>query len=161
MESTHRSVETTLVRVGARAWGIAMGSILGGGLMVATLALVFKGGEDIGRHLGLLSNVLPGYDVTLATSAQEALEALESRPQDLVISDVAMPGRSGMELLAEIRALGQDARAAVGALSLPEGFAWGQGARRTRIKGHQRDQWGFPASMGPPWDLIKFSEKDF
>lgn len=58
------SVHSTLVRVGARAWGIATGLILGGSLFVATLVLVLKGGADKGAHLGRLSRVLPGYDVT-------------------------------------------------------------------------------------------------
>ncbi len=33
--------------------------------MVATLALVIKGGEDVGTHLGLLSNFFPGYEVSV------------------------------------------------------------------------------------------------
>lgn len=66
MHAGDPTVESTLERVSARAWGVAVGSILGGGLFLATLVLVIKGGEDVGQHLGLLSNVLPGYDVTLA-----------------------------------------------------------------------------------------------
>ncbi len=44
-----------------------------------------------------------GHDVTLASSAEEALAALDARPMDLVITDVAMPGHTGMELLARVK----------------------------------------------------------
>jgi hypothetical protein len=57
-------VESTLVRVNARAWGIASGLLFGGALFFATNILVLKGGEDVGQHLGHLGSVFPGYDVT-------------------------------------------------------------------------------------------------
>jgi len=44
-----------------------------------------------------------GYAVTAAGSAEEALRMMESDPFDLVLSDVNMPGLSGMELLARIK----------------------------------------------------------
>ncbi|MCB9761531.1 MAG: sigma-54-dependent Fis family transcriptional regulator [Alphaproteobacteria bacterium] len=44
-----------------------------------------------------------GYDVTLSTNADQAIHALEDRPVDVVLTDVAMPGRSGLELLGVIR----------------------------------------------------------
>lgn len=53
-----------LARLNARAWGIAMGLLLGLSLAVATLILVAKGGAQVGPHLGLLGIVLPGYRVT-------------------------------------------------------------------------------------------------
>ncbi len=65
MHPARGPVRATLERANARAWGIATGLILGGGLLVATLALVVKGGEDVGTHLGLLSNVFPGYEVSV------------------------------------------------------------------------------------------------
>ncbi|MEO6709919.1 MAG: hypothetical protein ABI054_00970, partial [Planctomycetota bacterium] len=55
---------SVLVRINARAWGVATGAILGLGLCFATLILVWKGGSDIGQHLNRLSNVLPGYSVS-------------------------------------------------------------------------------------------------
>jgi len=57
-------VENTLVRVNARAWGIASGLLFGGGLFFATNILVLKGGENVGQNLGHLGSVFPGYDVT-------------------------------------------------------------------------------------------------
>ena len=44
-----------------------------------------------------------GYDVTVAGSAAEALRMMESALFDLVLSDVNMPGLSGIELLARIK----------------------------------------------------------
>ncbi len=44
-----------------------------------------------------------GYDVATAASGEEALQLLERAPHDLVISDLKMPGMSGVDLLREIR----------------------------------------------------------
>ena len=44
-----------------------------------------------------------GYDVSVAGSAEEALRMMESALFDLVLSDVNMPGLSGIELLARIK----------------------------------------------------------
>jgi len=52
----------------------------------------------------LTSEVLrrSGYDVVSSASAHDALELLESDSFDLVVTDVVMPGFSGVELLNEI-----------------------------------------------------------
>jgi hypothetical protein len=57
-------VQTHLLRLNARAWGISVGCLLGGGLFIATAFLVVKGGQDAGQHLALLSAFFPGYRVT-------------------------------------------------------------------------------------------------
>ncbi|MCO4744417.1 MAG: sigma-54-dependent Fis family transcriptional regulator [Proteobacteria bacterium] len=44
-----------------------------------------------------------GMDVTLATHPGEALEQLRAEPFDLVLTDVKMPGATGIELLASVR----------------------------------------------------------
>lgn len=62
------SVNQVISRLNGRAWGIAMGLLLGGGLFLATNFLVLKGGADVGRHLRLLSVFFPGYSVTFAGS---------------------------------------------------------------------------------------------
>ena len=67
------SVQNTLERANARAWGIATGLVLGLGLFVATAWLVAKGGADAGAHLGRLGQVLPGYSVTWTGAALGAL----------------------------------------------------------------------------------------
>jgi hypothetical protein len=58
------AVKATILRLNARAWGISFGLVLGGGLFVATLVLVLRGGPQVGQHLGMLSVFLPGYRVT-------------------------------------------------------------------------------------------------
>ena len=42
------------------------------------------------------------YDISEAENGIEALKVLEGKPQDLVISDIMMPGMSGMDLLHRI-----------------------------------------------------------
>jgi DNA-binding NtrC family response regulator len=44
-----------------------------------------------------------GYDVTVVASAEEAVEALRAAAFDLLLTDVTMPGMSGMELLTHTR----------------------------------------------------------
>lgn len=68
MEEQDRQVRNTLLRLNARAWGIATGLLAGGGLFIATNVLVLRGGSPVGPHLGLLSIYLPGYRVTFAGS---------------------------------------------------------------------------------------------
>jgi len=45
------------------------------------------------------------YSCEMAGSADDALELLKQQSFDLVMSDVVMPGRSGVQLLAEIKAI--------------------------------------------------------
>ena len=45
-----------------------------------------------------------GYKVSLAEDGEAALQLLKEERVDLVLSDVMMPGRSGLELLPELRA---------------------------------------------------------
>ncbi len=59
-------MRTTLLRLNARAWGIAIGLLAGLGLLVATLVLVLRGGAQVGPHLSLLAVFLPGYRVSVA-----------------------------------------------------------------------------------------------
>ncbi|HUK24305.1 MAG TPA: sigma-54 dependent transcriptional regulator [Terriglobales bacterium] len=44
-----------------------------------------------------------GYDVELAASGEQGLARLGERPFDLVLLDLALPDRNGLELLAELR----------------------------------------------------------
>ena len=44
-----------------------------------------------------------GFDVVAVADGHEALSALELEPFDIVVSDVSMPGMSGLELCANIR----------------------------------------------------------
>ncbi|MDH3732615.1 MAG: hypothetical protein OEU54_03740 [Gemmatimonadota bacterium] len=58
------AIQAAIRRLNERAWGISTGLVLGLGLLVATLFLVIKGGANVGQHLNLLGNYLPGYRVT-------------------------------------------------------------------------------------------------
>jgi diguanylate cyclase (GGDEF)-like protein len=49
-----------------------------------------------------------GYEVTLASTGEEALKAFLKRPFSLVISDIRMGGMSGIELLKEVKRLRPD-----------------------------------------------------
>lgn len=62
------NIQSTLLALNARAWGIAFGLVLGGGLLLATLFLVVRGGPNPGQHLALLSAYFPGYRVTVVGS---------------------------------------------------------------------------------------------
>jgi len=55
----------------------------------------------------LLAGVLgaAGYEVLLAADGDEALEAVRNNAPDLVIMDLVMPGREGLETIAEVRRL--------------------------------------------------------
>ena len=68
ISAEEQELQAALVRLNARAWGIAVGLLLGGGLFVATNVLVIKGGENVGAHLQLLRVFLPGYSVTFLGS---------------------------------------------------------------------------------------------
>jgi DNA-binding NtrC family response regulator len=48
---------------------------------------------------------LAGYEATVADSAARALELARSHPFDLILSDVVMPGKDGLALLEELKAL--------------------------------------------------------
>ena len=61
---THDDVKTTLLRLNARAWGLAVGLLFGSALFIATMLLVMRGGAAVGPHLSLLGVFLPGYRVT-------------------------------------------------------------------------------------------------
>ncbi len=61
--------------------------------------------DDEERVRKLLTRLLQeeGHRVRAASSGREALEALEGEAYDLVLTDLTMPGMSGMDLLSEIR----------------------------------------------------------
>ena len=62
--SRDANVQNTLLALNARAWGISFGLLLGGGLFIATVLLVLRGGPLMGQHLNLLGAFFPGYRVS-------------------------------------------------------------------------------------------------
>jgi len=75
VDSTEQTLQAEVVRLNGRAWGIAVGLLLGMGLFVATNILVLKGGPEVGTHLSLLSVYFPGYRVTFLGSIIGAIYA--------------------------------------------------------------------------------------
>ena len=65
MGETQDDVKTTLLRLNARAWGIAVGLLFGSVLFLGTIVLVMRGGTRVGPHLGMLWVFFPGYSVTI------------------------------------------------------------------------------------------------
>jgi DNA-binding NtrC family response regulator len=61
--------------------------------------------EDDATFRSLLKTILTGegYDVLDVATAEKALEILRGREFDLIVSDLRMPGMSGMELFRETR----------------------------------------------------------
>ena len=68
MQQNDVLLQTAIRRLNARAWGIAFGLLLGGGLFLATNLLIMRGGAYVGLHLSLLRVYFPGYSVTFVGS---------------------------------------------------------------------------------------------
>ena len=64
--------------------------------------LVVDDNEDVGQIIreDLSEN---GYDITVVLSAEDAIEKIKSQHFDLLITDIILPGMSGIELIAIVR----------------------------------------------------------
>jgi two-component system NtrC family response regulator len=72
--------------------------------MPADRVLIVDDDESIRKVIGYMLEEA-GYAVDTAATADLALRAVHARRPDLVLSDVKMPRKDGLELLAEIRAI--------------------------------------------------------
>ena len=72
-------------------------------------ALVVDPSRDARRRIGALLR-LGGWHVVEVTSAQEALLTAATRDLDLVVTEVTLPGETGLSLLARLRKGGSRAR---------------------------------------------------
>ena len=61
----NQTVRREMLQLNSKAWGVATGLLAGLSLLLATLVLVIRGGENVGQHLGLLAVYFPGYRVTV------------------------------------------------------------------------------------------------
>ena len=64
-----------LVRFNSHVLGVSFGLMASGGLLVATLLLVWRGGEQAGAMLGQLRYFFPGYSVSVSGAFVGALWA--------------------------------------------------------------------------------------
>ena len=58
---------------------------------------------ELGQMMGAMLE-REGHEVLIVTSGPAALEAVEQRVPDLVLTDLGMPGMSGLDLADELRA---------------------------------------------------------
>jgi CheY-like chemotaxis protein len=84
-----------------------------GGLRI----LVVDDDLDLRESLTMLLEIY-GASVTAVGSAREALEALSHEVPDVLLSDLAMPGQDGYELIRQIRALPPDRGAQIPAAAI-------------------------------------------
>lgn len=49
-----------------------------------------------------------GFETTIAASGEEAIDILETHPQDVVVLDIKMPGLDGHQVLSKIKSLSPD-----------------------------------------------------
>ena len=61
-------IKKALARASQQGWGVAIGTLCGLGLFVATIWLVIKGGPNPGAHLRLLAVYFPGYQISVLGS---------------------------------------------------------------------------------------------
>ncbi len=69
-----RTLGRAVARLRAGIMAVTIGMTAGVGLFVATVWLVLRGGDQVGPHLGLLANYLPGYSVSWGGAAIGLLE---------------------------------------------------------------------------------------
>jgi two-component system chemotaxis response regulator CheY len=62
--------------------------------------------DDDSRQRGQIDRALTGagYGVILACDGQQGMDAYRSRHADIVVTDLVMPEKNGVEFLAELRA---------------------------------------------------------
>src|SRR5688500_6380807 len=54
---------------------------------------------------GLQQALAENYDVTVAANADEAFNLLDAQPYDIVLTDLQMPGKSGLKVIDKALAL--------------------------------------------------------
>ncbi len=67
-DPTDKLIVQSLARLDAVALGVALGTLFGLIIFLATNSLILKGGSEIGPNLALLSQYFIGYEVTFGGS---------------------------------------------------------------------------------------------
>src|SRR5277367_1652941 len=79
-----------------------MSSTTGGGSSPAGSVLIIDDEAEIRESLQTLLE-MEGFEVETAVSGEDGIAQMGDRPFDLVLLDLTLPGRNGMEILSEIR----------------------------------------------------------
>ncbi len=72
---------------------------------------------------GILTQNFPGAEIGEASNGQEVLEAVRAAAWDLLVLDIGMPVRSGLEIMAELKHAAPDLRILVLTVHAEEQFA--------------------------------------
>ncbi len=65
--------------------------------------------DDESEITAILTDLFEGqYECTTAGSAEEALERIRENDFDLVVSDITMPGLSGLEMIPHVKSTGAE-----------------------------------------------------
>ena len=106
-------------------------------ILAAVDAVRAKKADDV-LALESLGTALEHYGAAtlVATSAQQALEILERRTPDVLVSDIAMPGEDGYSLIRRIRERERGRGAALPAVALTA-YAGGDHRERALLAGFQ------------------------
>jgi CheY-like chemotaxis protein len=107
--------------------------------------------DDEADARDLLATILgrAGADVTVAASADEALETLRRWRPDVLVSDIGMPGDDGYDLIRKVRALRSEEGSQVRALALT---AYARSEDRTRAL-----EAGFHTHIAKPVDPLELT----
>jgi signal transduction histidine kinase/ActR/RegA family two-component response regulator len=102
--------------------------------------------DDNADSLELMKTILSeaGAEFTVASSGPEALQTWRERPADVVLCDLAMPGMSGFQLLAQIRELDSKAGRVTPAIAVTAHASEEQIARSAQA--------GFQNHVSKPFD---------
>jgi CheY-like chemotaxis protein len=73
--------------------------------MIAVRVLIVDDSPAIRARLLSMMREVPGLDLDEASGADEALETVRARRPDVVVLDLHMPGKSGLEILPAMKAL--------------------------------------------------------
>jgi signal transduction histidine kinase len=95
--------------------------------------------EDEGDTRDILDVLLreSGAEVQAVPDAETAMQAMQSRPPDVLISDIGMPEMDGYDLIRQVRRLSPDAGGRVPAIALTA-FAHGSDHREALRAGYDR-----------------------
>ena len=103
--------------------------------------------DDDSREMTRLALEAAGARVTMAASAQEALEAVSGELPDVVLSDISMPGQDGRTLLRNLQVVFKKRRCQVPAVALTA-----LGSREDRIASREA---GFHYHLDKPVEPAK------